>query len=456
VVGDVATAQQAADDAAGQAAAALTAAQNAASTGTSAQQAADTAASAAAAAQQAADAAGTAAAQADANAAAASAKAAQAIADAAAAQTAAGNAQTAANNALTAANGRNRIFTQVTKPSGTGYIKGDLWIDTANGRRVSAWDPAANSGAGDFVVQQFGNSALAPGSIIASDVLVQGTISGLLLAADAINGKTITGATVQTGSSGARLELTTGNGLRGFAADGTTVNTQLTTDGKLTAKGATIIGLIQTAETGARVRIAQTTADGAFSNGAVEFLGGDEGIPSPSLRSVSTVGRGSITLANGTFGSIKISDIDIPAGGYNSTVTVTADVAKLAGAKRWEPVVAPTALTFPNPTLFVAWPDTVTYDAPYCYKDAAGVVHVAGLIQSKTAGAWGAGTVLCQLPVGMRPAKTLFFQVAAFNSNTMVANVMPDGGIRWGGSSSGVSYAVNQYISLDGIHFLPA
>lgn len=456
VAGDVAIAQQAADDAAGQAAAALTAAQNAASTGTSAQQAADTAAAAAAAAQEAADAAGTAAAQADADAAAAAATAAQAVADAAAAATAAGTAQTSANNALTAANGRNRIFTQATKPSGTGYIKGDLWIDTANGRRLSAWDPSANSGAGDFVIQQFGNSAIAPGTLIGTDVFAEGTISGALLKADAIDGKTITGATFRTGASGARLELTTANGLRGFAADGTTVNTQLTTDGKLTAKGATIIGVIQTAESGARVRIAQTTNDGAFSAGVVEFLG-QEGIPSPSLRSYSTTGRGSLTLSNGNSGSVSIDDIDIPAGGFDTTVTVTAQRARLIGTA-WDPVIGRTDVTYPDLTRWGPWPVTTgdSYDTAHCWKDASGTVHCSGLVYIKTAGAWGGGAVICQLPVGMRPAKVEYFILPAFNTSTLTGNVYPDGTLRWAGSGPNTVYAVGQALGLSGIKFRPA
>ncbi len=106
-----------------------------------------------------------------------------------------------------------------------------------------------------------------------------GIIPGSRLAADAIDGKTITGATFRTAASGQRLELTSAAGLRGFAADGTTVKTQVGTDGKLSAVDATITGTLRTGASGQRVEVSQTdTYPGSFvgQNGVVRFLLGDE------------------------------------------------------------------------------------------------------------------------------------------------------------------------------------
>ena len=57
------------------------------------------------------------------------------------ANAAATDAQTAANSAVTAANGVNKIFVSNTSP--TAINAGDLWIDTANGNVIKAWDGSA-------------------------------------------------------------------------------------------------------------------------------------------------------------------------------------------------------------------------------------------------------------------------------------------------------------------------
>jgi hypothetical protein len=334
VTGDVAAAQDAADAAAGQAAAALTAAQNAASTGTSAQQAADTAASAAAAAQEAADAAGTAAAQADADAAAAAATAAQAVADAAAAQTAAGNAATAAsgaqgtaNTALTAANGRNRFWAQATAPTPAApLIAGDVWIDTANGRRISVHTGSA------WVVQQLSTAALT--AITASDVLVSGSVLAAQLHADSINGKTITGATLRTAASGQRVQIDATNGFVGYNPSGTAV-TRVGTDGKLTALDATIMGVIRSADTAqGRAELHQTTDPDGYPIGRLTFYNyGFEG-GGVSGR-VTSRGVGNNIAVNLEVGSgaagVSVGMQDAAGGGQETTIGLSANFLEVAG-----------------------------------------------------------------------------------------------------------------------------
>lgn len=82
-------------------------------------------------------------------------------------------------------------------------------------------------------------------------------VAGALIVDGAIDGKTITGATIRTAASGARIELDSTNGLRGFDSGGN-VKTQLTTGGLLTAVDATITGTVRSAASGARFELNST------------------------------------------------------------------------------------------------------------------------------------------------------------------------------------------------------
>lgn len=286
VTGAVADAQQAADTAAQQAADALAAAQAAVTTGNDAQVAADAAAAAAATAAQAAADAGTTAAQADAAAAAAAATAAQAIADAQDARDAATAAQAAAEDAQTTANGRVALIPSDLPPAWSGPADTAIWINTADGagRRLSRWD-------GDsWEPQLFGTLALAPGSIVASDVLAEGTITGELISADALEGKTIKGGLIEggvfiTNQGFPRVQIDPNSGLQGLGAvpgnpNAFVVKTRVGVDGLLYAEGATITGLLRTRETGARVELEQTLTPGqvpgqSFGQGQLRFWYGD-------------------------------------------------------------------------------------------------------------------------------------------------------------------------------------
>lgn len=101
-------------------------------------------------------------------------------------------------------------------------------------------------------------AAAASAGELAADALwaaENGIIPGSRLAADAIDGRTITGATIRTtaSSTGNRMLLDAVNGLRGLT--GSTVNTQITPGGVLTATGATITGKTRTAASGARAEM---------------------------------------------------------------------------------------------------------------------------------------------------------------------------------------------------------
>lgn len=93
------------------------------------------------------------------------------------------------------------------------YATGGSWSDaTANATvaSVSAYkvigDTVTISNAGFAATKYWSGTAwVDPGVVINGNLLVTGTISGSALAANSINGKTITGATLQTASSGRRV-----------------------------------------------------------------------------------------------------------------------------------------------------------------------------------------------------------------------------------------------------------
>ncbi|MGV2822462.1 tail fiber domain-containing protein [Brevibacterium casei] len=104
------------------------------------------------------------------------------------------------------------------------------------------------------------------GSIDANTITV-GKIMGNQLDADAVNGKTITGATIRTASSGARVELTQ-NGLRQYNA----LNAVLVdmTSGSFSVTGGSITGsTIKTAASGARVELTTTGLKQYSASGAL-------------------------------------------------------------------------------------------------------------------------------------------------------------------------------------------
>src|SRR5699024_1347818 len=88
---------------------------------------------------------------------------------------------------------------------------------------------------------------------IDANVITVGKIMGNQLDADAINGKTNTGATIRTASSGSRVELTH-NGLKQYNSLGATIVDM--TNGSFSLSGGTITGSeVRTSSSGARVQL---------------------------------------------------------------------------------------------------------------------------------------------------------------------------------------------------------
>lgn len=118
---------------------------------------------------------------------------------------------------------------------------GTAWVDEVLVRRMSK---------GSLIV----DGAITANHIVANAILADA------IDANAITAKhTLTGAKLRTAASGQRVEIDV-TGLKGYAADGTTVKTSVGTDGLLTATDAVITGTIKSADTGRRVEISSTSA----------------------------------------------------------------------------------------------------------------------------------------------------------------------------------------------------
>jgi hypothetical protein len=114
--------------------------------------------------------------------------------------------------------------------------------------------------------------------------------------------------------------------------------------------------------------------------------------------------------------------------------------------KQWIPI--------PNPSRWDYYDKTgITWEQAFFRKDFLGNVYVGGMLQALTAGGWGAGEALARLPVGCRPDKRRIFTCQGFNNTYWRADVLPTGEITWNGGSPTVSYAVGNYVSLEGIVF---
>jgi len=177
-------------------------------------------------------------------------------------------------------------FTQPTPPSYSGAADTAIWIDssTAGGNHMSRWDGAA------WQALPFGPAAFQAGAVTAT-----------VLAADAVNGKVITGATVQTAASGARVAMDL-NGLRAFDVTGAAVTTISNATGKLTAKGATITGEINTAISGSRARIYQGADGQGVPMGVIALESGIVGDTAASMTAQPYVGGGGgMTLSGGAY-----------------------------------------------------------------------------------------------------------------------------------------------------------
>lgn len=125
---------------------------------------------------------------------------------AAAAQAAASTAATLASGAVTFSASNPTAGDAAGKPTGA------LWTVVASNQIISYWELTSLGW-----VQRPLSTTVIPQINIGTGTF--GTLAGVRLAADAMDGKTITGALIRTAASGQRMQFDT-NGLRGFAASG--------------------------------------------------------------------------------------------------------------------------------------------------------------------------------------------------------------------------------------------
>lgn len=141
---------------------------------------------------------------------------------------------------------------------------------------------------------------------IDANVITVGKIMGNQLDADAINGKTITGATVRTASSGARVELTQ-NGLKQYNSLGAAIVDM--TAGSFALEGGTITGsTIKTATSGSRVEIT--------TQGLRQFNSSDEPIVTMADGGVEIVG-GLQTTSGDYFARVGMVNTTTPGFWFN-------------------------------------------------------------------------------------------------------------------------------------------
>ncbi|MGR6088947.1 hypothetical protein ACU4IU_00105 [Brevibacterium sp. CSND-B09] len=162
-----------------------------------------------------------------------------------------------------------KVVRKITVPPGvTGMNLGNFYVNHSSGTERTATFYVA----GMKLYKQVGATLIENGAIstehirtgaitaesgiigsIDANVITSGKIMGNQIDADAMNGKTITGATIRTASAGARVELTQ-NGLKQYNSLGATIVDM--TSGSFTLQGGSITGsTIKTASSGSRVEI---------------------------------------------------------------------------------------------------------------------------------------------------------------------------------------------------------
>jgi len=135
----------------------------------------------------------------------------------------AATAQTAANAAQSTANGRNTSFYQDGIP--TSLAAGDIWFDTNDGLKMyrargagdneisgSEWVAVAGEGVGI--------GTLITGSGVYTGTLTAGQVNAVAIDAGSITAGTLTGRTVQTASTGQRVEMNSSNELKFYDSTG--------------------------------------------------------------------------------------------------------------------------------------------------------------------------------------------------------------------------------------------
>ena len=110
----------------------------------------------------------------------------------------ASEAKAAAQQCVLLVDGKATVFYQASEPTGGTYGENDIWFDTGDGNRMYRWDGTA------WTAQEFGESALAAGSVsadkIAAGAVVAAAIAAGAITSDKIATNTITAGNIATGT----------------------------------------------------------------------------------------------------------------------------------------------------------------------------------------------------------------------------------------------------------------
>lgn len=175
-----------------------------------------------------------------------------------AAITAAGTAQSAATTAQSTANGKNKVTYSASAPGSTANTAGDVWFQRDGSNNITGqWSGAGGTSWTSTALNHQVISSLDMGKATV------GVLSGTYISATAMDGKTITGATVQTTTTASRglkmtssgMSLWDGSGNLTFALTGSTGGILMTgpilTGGDIS--GATVTGgTVQSTSTASR------------------------------------------------------------------------------------------------------------------------------------------------------------------------------------------------------------
>ncbi|MFH8581637.1 hypothetical protein [Streptomyces zaomyceticus] len=304
------------------------------------------------------------------------------------------------------------------------------------------------------------NGPIAPALIVADDV-ADGIITGTKLAADAIDGLVITGATLRTAASGQRIELTPDNVITIYNSAGTVVST-ISEDGYKVWD-----------TTGAKL-LAEVTLEGGFFNDP-GFIARLEGAP----HIYSFFGNGEIQWLNeDTLMNIRpvIAMGSLPAetdeinmtlipGAYTSSANVPRLVLGTSAAGNSEfrvdsrngadphiklngPVTSTYGQfteegTWSTPT-FTGWKQSTntTYQTLRCSRGALRA-RLDGCAMVNSAMSIGVSQNVCTLPTGMWPLKAHYFDVPFVAGSTpamLGCRVGADGVVTvWSGTARAVN-----------------
>lgn len=215
-----------------------------------------------------------------------------------------------------------------TVPAGVAYVQ--HWVTFSNNAETTNKAYFDN-----FIVRRMnGGELIVDGAITAgkiatnavtADKIEANAVTAAKIKGDAIDGKTITGAIVRTGATGARVELDA-TGLHAFDGTGSEVSTISASTGKITA-----LGTFATASSGERAELGGT---------GLKFVGSFGNQTSVTPFDDGGSGGGGITVA-APFGSLTVGKTNLPLGG---SATVATDSLYVSQALTVESIRQPVTL----------------------------------------------------------------------------------------------------------------